>query len=369
MSTSELISTGILMGIIHVLTGPDHLSALATLCGTNIKSQSQSHSSSEAFFLGVRWGLGHSFGLLIVGGLLIAMEESSGEWIGMDPVLSTVFESFVGIFMLALGAYGLFKAEKNNRESTVYQVDFDRPGALAASLNDESYRSDGGIQRYIIPEGFPGSGDIAAAMEDVLDTDSRCSASIFDLCDDMSLSADDYLKDCMESTGGPSDMSMVTISMKPLPSKPPSNLRRATSLMHEHTSSRSLGVKHRLESLCCGIGQRFFGSSPGIMALVAGVIHGVAGPGGVLGVIPAVQLKDARLAVLYLGTFCFTSTLVMGGFAAFYGQLSEWLAGGGRGEMGNRVFMVEIGSALLSVCVGCVWLVLLTLGKLDDVFP
>mgnify|MGYP000445196426 CR=1 FL=1 len=36
------------------------------------------------------------------------------------------------------------------------------------------------------------------------------------------------------------------------------------------------------------------------LALVAGIIHGLAGPGGVLGVIPAVQLHDARLAVIYL---------------------------------------------------------------------
>ena len=63
-----------------------------------------------------------------------------------------------------------------------------------------------------------------------------------------------------------------------------------------------------------------------------------------------------------------TSTFVMGGFAAFYGSLSEWLAGGrhGRGSS-SRVLMVEVGSSLLSVCVGVIWLVLLSLGKLDDV--
>jgi hypothetical protein len=59
----------------------------------------------------------------------------------------------------------------------------------------------------------------------------------------------------------------------------------------------------------------------------------------------------------------------MGGFAAFYGTLSDWLAGGRQGQSANRVFMVEVGSALLSVCVGFIWLVLLVVGKLDDVFP
>jgi len=77
------------------------------------------------------------------------------------------------------------------------------------------------------------------------------------------------------------------------------------------------------------------------------------------------------VAIMYLGTFCVTSTFVMGGFAAFYGSLSEWMAGDKQGSRGSRlrVLMVEVGSALLSVCVGVIWLVLLACGKLDDVFP
>jgi hydrogenase/urease accessory protein HupE len=45
-TTAKLISTGILMGIVHVLTGPDHLSALVTLCGI------KRHTRREAFCLG-----------------------------------------------------------------------------------------------------------------------------------------------------------------------------------------------------------------------------------------------------------------------------------------------------------------------------
>ncbi len=98
--------------------------------------------------------------------------------------------------------------------------------------------------------------------------------------------------------------------------------------------------------------------------------------------IPAVELRNAKLATVYLGTFCLTSTFVGGGFASFYGWLSDWLAGGParskdstekrqpEGIAGrNRVFMIEVGSALLSICVGVIWLILLGLGKLDAVFP
>jgi len=58
----------------------------------------------------------------------------------------------------------------------------------------------------------------------------------------------------------------------------------------------------------------------------------------------------------------------MAGFATFYGSLSDWMAGGRHGRS-SRVLMVEVGSSLLSLCVGVIWLVLLAVGKLDEVFP
>jgi hypothetical protein len=45
---------GLAMGVLHVLSGADHISAVATLaCGKN---------KTKAFYLGVRWGIGHSVG-------------------------------------------------------------------------------------------------------------------------------------------------------------------------------------------------------------------------------------------------------------------------------------------------------------------
>ena len=113
-------------------------------------------------------------------------------------------------------------------------------------------------------------------------------------------------------------------------------------------TNNSQDVVHN--SCCCGIAKRRCHSpcSPGILATVIGIVHGVAGPGSVLGVIPAVQLHNARLACVYLVTFCMTATVVMGVFAAFYGSLSGWLSGSGSNDMSekgfSRVSMVEIES-------------------------
>jgi ABC-type nickel/cobalt efflux system permease component RcnA len=106
--------------------------------------------------------------------------------------------------------------------------------------------------------------------------------------------------------------------------------------------------------------------SSGTLAIVAGIIHGMAGPGGVLGVIPAIQLHNWRLGALYLGSFCVSSTLTMGVFATVYGTLSSRLSGQGSSR---REFWIECISASLSILVGVTWLVLLSIGKLEEVFP
>ena len=60
----------------------------------------------------------------------------------------------------------------------------------------------------------------------------------------------------------------------------------------------------------------------------------------------------------------------MGAFALYYDVFSRWLAGGRMqgSDDGSRVFWVEAGSAGLSIVVGLVWLVILSIGKLDEVF-
>ena len=86
--------------------------------------------------------------------------------------------------------------------------------------------------------------------------------------------------------------------------------------------------------------------------------------GGVLGVIPAVQPENAYLSTLYLGSFCISSTLTMGIYAALYGTCSERVSSKTNFEFGMNMF-----SASLSLIVGILWIVLLSLGILDEVFP
>ena len=99
------------------------------------------------------------------------------------------------------------------------------------------------------------------------------------------------------------------------------------------------------------------------------IVHGLAGPGGVLGLVPAVQLHNVPLAVIYLGTFCLCSTLTMGFVAFGYGACSSRVSNIGEQGRHRREFLIACLSSGLSVVVGAAWLVLLAIGKLEDVFP
>ena len=55
------------MGMIHAVTGPDHMSALVTIAV---------NQKCAAVWLGIRWGIGHSTGLLLVTGIVLILRDA-----------------------------------------------------------------------------------------------------------------------------------------------------------------------------------------------------------------------------------------------------------------------------------------------------
>ena len=101
-----------------------------------------------------------------------------------------------------------------------------------------------------------------------------------------------------------------------------------------------------------------------VISFTIGMLHGIAGPGGVLGVLPAVEMQNWRASTVYLGSFVISSTLSMGAFAALYGEVTK--------RIGATQFIFDfalrIFSSVLSIAVGAVWVVLSILGKMEDFF-
>ena len=87
--------TGLIAGLIHVWSGPDHLSAIAPIA---VRSQRNS------WFAGLKWGIGHSCGVFIVGGLSLVLRE-------LIPVelISGWGERLVGVMLIGIGIWGFRK--------------------------------------------------------------------------------------------------------------------------------------------------------------------------------------------------------------------------------------------------------------------
>jgi hypothetical protein len=90
------ILTGFLTGFIHVVSGPDHLAAVAPLAV---------RSHRDSWRTGLRWGLGHSTGVALVGVVAFAAR-------GLLPLdrISAVSERLVGIVLLGVGCWALREA-------------------------------------------------------------------------------------------------------------------------------------------------------------------------------------------------------------------------------------------------------------------
>jgi hypothetical protein len=97
------VLAGLAAGFFHVLAGPDHLAAVAPLAAESDRAPWRS---------GFSWGVGHTAGVVVVGLLLLAFRE-------VLPVaaLSAWSERLVGLALVALGAWGVWRARCPVRHS------------------------------------------------------------------------------------------------------------------------------------------------------------------------------------------------------------------------------------------------------------
>jgi len=99
MPVLELLTSsgfGSLLGMRHALE-PDHLAAVSTLV-------SRERSSMKAALLGVCWGIGHTFGLIVVGAVLVFLRAE------LPPRIADVFELLVAIMLIVLGSRAVLQA-------------------------------------------------------------------------------------------------------------------------------------------------------------------------------------------------------------------------------------------------------------------
>uniref|UniRef100_M4BCT1 Urease accessory protein UreH-like transmembrane domain-containing protein n=1 Tax=Hyaloperonospora arabidopsidis (strain Emoy2) TaxID=559515 RepID=M4BCT1_HYAAE len=284
----SIITTGLLMGLVHVLTGPDHLSALIVL---------SAGSSWHSCQLGMRWGCGHSTGLILVTACFLAL----GQHLNVDA-FGNDCDFLVGFLMIGLGLWSLRHYLLLRRQLVQFP------------------------SHQLVEETMPLRHEVQLAHGEESsenEIDGPQKGRLFHDLDrirrNQLVSVDD-------------DRTTVTT----------------------------------MTGCCFGLVKADI-KNPRTQKLTAfayGTAHGLAGTGGVLGVLPAVILNNWTKSSAYLGAFCLSSILTMGGFAALYGEIT------GRMSRVSDSLLIRIGvfSSCVSLCVGIMWVALVMTGTLDKVF-
>lgn len=98
---------GTLAGFVHVLSGPDHLAAVAPLA---------SHGDHTSWRAGALWGLGHSSGVLIVGLFALVLRG----WLPGSLLiggLSSWSERMVGVVLIGIGLWGFHRVFRSKADT------------------------------------------------------------------------------------------------------------------------------------------------------------------------------------------------------------------------------------------------------------
>jgi cytochrome c biogenesis protein CcdA len=99
--TTELpLLIGGLASIIHVLSGPDHLAAVAPFAV---------NEENSSWRIGLFWGVGHTLGLGLIGILFYFF----GSLIPVE-FISSQSERIVGVVLIIIGVWVFFKLIKNH---------------------------------------------------------------------------------------------------------------------------------------------------------------------------------------------------------------------------------------------------------------
>lgn len=91
------IFAGFLAGSAHVISGPDHLAALAPIA---------LNSPQNARSLGFRWGVGHGMGVVLLGTIGMITQNSFDL-----NIISHWSEFFVGLILIGVGGWAFYRAK------------------------------------------------------------------------------------------------------------------------------------------------------------------------------------------------------------------------------------------------------------------
>lgn len=319
LTTRDLIVTGITLGILHVVTGLDHMSALAALSAGN--------SSCGAMTLGIRWGLGHSIGLILVAIIFISLKGD------LDlRRIGRFCDILLGIFMITIGLFGVAAAVttykekrlKRNTDVTTSYHSYDN------NSNDDNSDKNPFLSSSASLIARSGSGkDLKQSSHEKRDKHENHDAQHRN--NEYNKNQDNDNSSPLDIEGSYSDSSYRTDNNHNYESSDSKRNDNSNSnhnsnnsnhiSKHNHDHDNSFYSHNKIEAYIHKGCERVFSFLPFIdmrdpftqkaVSFFIGILHGFAGPGAILGVLPAVEMQSWRASTCYLGSFTIASTLSM----------------------------------------------------------
>jgi hypothetical protein len=104
-----VVAAAFAAGLVHVLTGPDHLAAVAPMAAAD---------RERGWFAGWTWGIGHASGVVVVAMLAVLLRDL------LPPVdiLSAWGERLVGAALVGIGVWGLRRSLTIGAEAHAHGV-------------------------------------------------------------------------------------------------------------------------------------------------------------------------------------------------------------------------------------------------------
>ena len=323
----------------------------------------------RAGMLGVQWGIGHALGLALVCAVFFATRRR----MNLDD-FGDYADKAVGASMIALGLISLWHLRRwrtRRERERAHIVDERVAGAGDPEVHDDVASAS--------------ASQLAAAAAPSRHASPAHVALVLEAGSEEHAAAHDMRLPHIHVPAGSSPSSSS-------PAKPASGRALVAA---ESFPSRAGG-----DALCekKSESEEEASESRRGWSMSIGLVHGVAGPSGILAVLPAVVLADAGKSAAYLVAFFAASATAMGAFAAIFGYVTdlavrrqmddgrdgrceedvgeregvgfdsrERRVGTRATDAATRVAMgLNLGAGVLAVAVGTLWLILSGLGLLGS---
>ena len=246
----------------------------------------------RAGMLGVQWGIGHALGLALVCAVFFATRRR----MNLDD-FGDYADKAVGASMIALGLISLWhlRTWRTRRERERAHIVDER----VAGAGDPEVHAE-------VPARCPSSQQPASSQQSAAPSRQSSPRSVALV-----------LQAGSEEHAAAHDMRLPHIHV-PVGSSP------SSSSPAKPASGRALVAAERFPSPdASDADQSSTDESRRGWSMSIGLVHGIAGPSGILAVLPAVVLADAGKSAAYLVAFFAASATAMGAFAAIFGYVTD----------------------------------------------